>query len=66
MTEFDNVLNEEVETDYKRSFLHNGNHIINCTLSTCGRFSYSKEESMKEYNLTELQYDFYNSQKENI
>ena len=66
MIEFDNVRNEEVEVDYKRSFLHNGHHIINCTLSTCGRFSYSKEESMKEYDLTSTQYDFYNTQKENI
>jgi len=66
MTEFDNVLNEEVEVDYKRSFLHNGTHVINCTLSECGRFAYSKEESMQEYNLTELQYNFYNAQKENI
>ena len=54
------------EVDYKKSFLHNGTHIINCTLSKCGRFTYSKAESMKEYNLTELQFDFYNSQKENI
>ena len=66
MTEFDNVKNEEVETDYKRSFLHNGTHVINCTISECGRFSYSKKESMKAYNLTESQYDFYTSQKENI
>ena len=66
MTEFDNIRNEEVEVDYKGSFLHNGNHIINCNLSTCGRFSYTKEESMKEYDLTETQYDFYNTQKENI
>ena len=66
MTEFDNIRNEEVEVDYKGSFLHNGHHIINCTLSTCGRFSYTKEESMKEYDLTETQYDFYNTQKEKI
>ena len=55
-----------MEEEYKKSFLHNGHHIVNCTLSTCGRFSYSKAESMKEYNLTESQYDFYNTQKENI
>ena len=66
MTEFDNVKNEEVESDYKRSFLHNGTHVINCTISECGRFSYSKEESMEIYDLTELQYNFYTSQKENI
>ena len=52
MIEFDNVKNEEVESDYKRSFLHNGTHVINCTISECGRFSYSKEESMKAYDLT--------------
>ena len=55
-----------MEEEYKKSFLHNGHHIINCNLSTCGRFSYSKAEAMKEYNLTELQYEFYTSQKENI
>lgn len=66
MIEFDNVENKEVESDYKRSFLHNGTHVINCTISECGRFSYSKEESMKAYDLTELQYNFYTSQKENI
>ena len=66
MTEYDNVNNKEIEVDYKKSFLHNGTHVINCTISECGRFSYSKEESMKEYDLTELQYNFYTSQKGNI
>ena len=55
-----------MEEEYKKSFLHDGSHIVNCTLSICGRCAYSKEESMKVYNLTELQYEFYNSQKEEI
>jgi hypothetical protein len=66
MTEYDNINNKEIEVDYKKSFLHNGTHVINCTISECGRFSYSKEESMKAYDLTELQYNFYTSQKGNI
>ena len=70
MTEYDNVENEEVEQevkfDYKNSFVSKNTDIINCTLSTCGRFKYSKEESMKEYGLTETQYEFYKSVKKEL
>ena len=65
MNEKNDIINSQYE-DYKKSFVHKGYHIVNCNLSTCGRFTYSKAEAMKEYKLTEVQYNFYNSQKENI
>ena len=66
MTEYDNVENKEVEVDYKNSFVSKGTHVIDCTSSQCGRFSYSKKESMKEYGLTETQYNFYKSVKKEL
>ena len=66
MTEYDNVLDKEVEVDYKNSFVLKGMHVVDVTSSECGRFKYTKEESMKEYELTSAQYDFYNSVKQEI
>ncbi len=37
----------------------NGIEITDVKQSSCGRFIYSQAESMKEYGLTELQYNFY-------
>ena len=48
--------------DYKNSFTCKDTDITNCTLSPCGRFSYSK----KEYGLTETQYNFYKSVKKEL
>ena len=52
--------------DYKNSFTCKDTDITNCTLSPCGRFSYSKKESMQEYGLTETQYEFYKSVKKEL
>ena len=62
MNERNDIINSQHE-NYKKSFVHNGYHIVNCNLSTCGRFKFSKAEAMKQYHLTELQYNFYNTQK---
>ena len=52
--------------DYKNSFTCKDTDITDCTLSPCGRFSYSKKESMQQYGLTETQYEFYKSVKKEL
>ena len=65
MTEFEDI--EDIDVDeLKNSFISKGTHVIDCTVSDCGRFSYSKKESMKEYGLTETQYEFYKSVKKEL
>ena len=38
-------------------FLYQGIEITNPTLSPCSRFTYSKKQSMKTYNLSEKEYE---------
>lgn len=38
-------------------FLYQGIEITNPTLSSCSRFTYSKKQSMKIYNLSEKDYE---------
>jgi len=38
-------------------FLYQGIEITNPTLSSCGRFTYSKKQSMKTYNLSKKEYE---------
>ena len=66
MTEYEDIEDIDIDVDYKNSFVSNGTHVIDCTVSDCGRFSYSKKESMKEYGLTETQYNFYKSVKQEL
>jgi len=40
-------------------FIYKGIEIINPNLSSCGRFVYSKEQSMKVYNLSESEYELH-------
>jgi len=66
MTEFEDIEDIDIDVDYKNSFVSNGTHVIDCTVSDCGRFSYSKKESMQEYGLTETQYNYYKSVKQEL
>ena len=66
MTEFEDIEDIDIDVDYKNSFVHKGTHVVDVTSSECARFNYTKEESMKEYDLTSAQYEFYKSVKYNF
>ena len=66
MTEYEDIEDIDIDADYKNSFVHNVMHVVDVTSSSCARFTYTKEESMEVYGLTEKQYEFYKSVKYNF